>query len=98
MPDLRVVERRHAERVRLLLVELHVVLAVRDELAPQHDRVHAVLPRHARADVSAITGERSYDDARHLVASLVLGIVERLLLAVEDPVRRRRLVALEREL
>src|SRR5262249_27555025 len=44
--DLGVVEHGHAEGVRLLHVgELHVEVAVGGELAPEHQRVGAVLPR-----------------------------------------------------
>src|SRR5262249_28672179 len=46
----------------------------------------------------AIPRERGHDDAGNLVAGLVLRIVERLLLRVDDPVRRCRLVTLQGEL
>src|SRR5215467_10025971 len=96
---LRIVENRHAERVLLLwITELDVELAVRDEPAREHERPGPVLPRGLHGDVAAIPGERGHDDAGDLVAGLVLRIVERLLLGVDDPVRRRRLVALQGEL
>src|SRR5215467_12595420 len=89
---LRIVEHRHAERVLLLwITELDVELAVRDEPAREHERPGPVLPRGLHGDVAAIPGERGHDDAGDLVAGLVLRIVERLLLGVDDPVRRRRL-------
>src|SRR5689334_12905539 len=98
VPHLRVVEDGHTEGIRLVFAELHVVLAVRDELAPEDERPQTVLPRRPDRDVGAVTREGSHDDAGHLVAGLVPGVVERLLLGVDDPVGRGGLVALEGEL
>src|SRR5581483_6043839 len=84
---------------RLLdVVELDVELAARDQLARDHERPRAVLPHRAPGEIAAVARERGHEDAGHLVARLVLAVVERLLLAVDDPVRRRGLVALQREL
>src|SRR5215831_4744947 len=71
--DLRIVEHGHPEGVLLLGIgELHVVFAARVELAPEHARAHPVLVDDLGGDVAAVARERRHDDARHLVARLVL--------------------------
>src|SRR5215831_19249873 len=96
---LRIVEHGHSEGVLLLGIgELDVVFAARGELAPEHAGAHAILVDDLGGDVAAIPRERGHDDAGHLVARLVLGVIEGLLLGVDDPVRRRRPVALQGEL
>src|SRR4030095_10456298 len=99
VPDLRIVEHGDPEGVLLLGIgELHVVFAARAQLAPEHARPYPVLVDDLGRDVAAVAREGCHDDAGHFVARPVLRVVEGLLLAVDDPVGRRRLVALQREL
>src|SRR6266542_4059905 len=97
--DLGIIEDGHPKGILLLGIgELDVVFAAGGELPPEHAGANAVLVDDLGRDIAAVSRERSHDDAGHFVAGLVLGVVERLLLAVDDPVGRRRLIALQREL
>src|SRR5215510_1281400 len=93
VPHLRVVERCDAKLIAAVeLVELHVGLAARHQLACHDGRPLAVLPLDRGGDVAAVTGERRQQDRRNFVARLELGIVKRNLLFLPEIVRSARLV------